>query len=287
MNSFGRFGLVALAIILAGGAAVPVSQAQSRVFSDAIQFNTTGAYLGIQMDDVTASNMAQYKLSSERGVIVRSVAKGSPAESAGLRENDVLLEYAGTPVWSSSQFSRLVQETPPGRKVELAVNREGKRVNLTAQIGTRDGGRQSEGRGGGGAPEDPFGWNFRDFPFRDLYPVPGNRRAPEPEAKPRLGVTLQPLTDQLGEFLGVPGKKGALIASVIESSPSAGKLKSGDVVVGADGKEIREPEDLTRVVREKAEGALTLKVIRDKKEISVIVNLPAAASTGDKGGIKL
>ncbi len=111
------------------------------------------------------------------------------------------------------------------------------------------------------------------FQFRIPNQPDDNSSTPR---RPRLGVTLQPLTDQLGEFLGVPGKKGALVASVAEGSPSAGKLKSGDVIIGADGKSINNPEDLTQIVLNKSEGTITLKVIRDKKEITVAINLPAA-----------
>jgi S1-C subfamily serine protease len=62
---------------------------------------------------------------------------------------------------------------------------------------------------------------------------------------------------------------------VNSGSPSAGKLKSGDVIIGADGKDIESPEALTQLIRSKSQGAVTLRVIRDKKEIKVVVDLPA------------
>ncbi len=284
MSSFGRFGSIVFAVTLACGAALSTSYAQqSRQMPYVFQLNSSGAYLGIEMEDVTAANMSKYKLGSEKGVIVRSVQKRSPAEDAKLQENDVIVDYGGYPVWSSAQFRRLVEETPTGRKVDLVVSRDGKRMNLTAQIGTREG-RQSENRMEI-LPGDQLGQIFRDFPFRNrLSPREDNSRAPD--QKPRLGVTLQPLTDQLGEFLGVPGKKGALISSVKDGSPSAGKLKSGDVVIKADSKEIGDPDDLIEAVNDKSEGSLSLKVIRDKKEITVVVTLPALPAEEGKG-IKL
>jgi S1-C subfamily serine protease len=81
----------------------------------------------------------------------------------------------------------------------------------------------------------------------------------------------------------VPNKKGVLVSSVTEGSPSVGKLKSGDVIIRADAKDIETPEDLTRLVRDKSEGSVDLKVIRDKKEITVVINLPA----GEEKGFKL
>lgn len=281
MNSFSRHRVVVTGValcLLALFGAVPCAPAQTRVIERILQMGGGGSYLGIQMDDVTSSNMSQYKLSAERGVIIRSVVKGSPAEAANLKENDVLLEYAGMQVWSASQLTRLVQETPPGRKVDLVVSRDGKQLKLTAQIGKRDD-RDVVSRIDT-PPDSPRERFFEFFPE-----LPQRRPAARAESRPRLGVTLQPLTDQLAEFLGVPGKKGALIASVERGSPSDGKLKSGDVVTSADGKSIETPEDLSRAVRERSGGAMVLKVIRDKKEITVSVDLPR--EEGEGKGLKL
>jgi serine protease Do len=99
-------------------------------------------------------------------------------------------------------------------------------------------------------------------------------------------LTLQPLTDQLAEFLGVTGKKGAMVTAVTDGSPSAGKLKAGDVIIRAEDKSIVGPEDVARAISGK-EGKLTLAVIRDKKEISVTVELPKVESGSSRGGYRL
>jgi S1-C subfamily serine protease len=279
MSCYPKCLACALAVILACVLIMPSSYAQSREVPNVMVLRTGGAYLGITMADVTAENVSQYKLNSERGVIVRSVAKGSPAESAKLQDEDVILEFGGFQVWSSMQLSRLVEETPPSRKVDIVVSRSGKHVNLTVQLGDRAGMRA------GNRPEilpwDPSGPRMRSYEFR----IPDAREETPQQSdqrKPRLGITMQPLSDQLAEFLGVPGKKGILVSSVTEGSPSAGKLKSGDVIIGADGKSIGTPEDLTQAVRNKSVGTMTFKVIRDKKEITVAVNLPSEDTKGFK-----
>jgi serine protease Do len=279
MSPFFKVGVAVLGLLLLCSAAAPISHAQSRSQPYVLQMNTSGSYLGVTMDDVTSENMAKYKLGSEKGVIVRSVQNGSPAEDAKLQKDDVILEFGGNPVWSSNQFSRLVSETPQGRKVDMVVSRDGKRITVTAKIGSR------------GATDRSYDRNVlpRDFMDR-LFPFqsPGGRedRPSEPAQKPRLGISLQPVTDQLGESWKVPGKKGALVASVVEGSPASGKLEAGDVVIRADEKEIKEPDDLIQAVNEKSEGALVLKVIRDKKEITVTVTLPALPAE-EGGGLKL
>ena len=92
---------------------------------------------------------------------------------------------------------------------------------------------------------------------------------------PRLGVETQPLTEQIAELLGISNTKGALISSVLGGSVSDGKLMAGDVVISVNGREVTSPADLTNFIREASEetGAATIKVIRDKTEVTVGVNL--------------
>jgi len=63
-----------------------------------------------------------------------------------------------------------------------------------------------------------------------------------------LGVTIQPLTEDLAEATGVEGAKGALVADVVAKSPADGKLEPGDVIVGFDGKPVESVRDLPKLV---------------------------------------
>ncbi len=283
-------------LLLAGGI-TPVMFAQTRTPRGVVRVETDGSsYLGIQMEDVTASNMAQYKLTSERGVIVRSVDKGSPAEAAGLQENDVITDYAGMPVLSTMQLARMVRETPVGRKVEITVSRGGKKAPLTAEIGKREGldrGATIMPWGGEGRGFEFFGPDGRSFQFHTpggkgfMFDVPGMNGPIVAFGKPKLGVTLEPLTDQMAQFLGVQGKKGVLVTSVDQGSPAAGKLKAGDVITQADKQSLDSPDDLARIVRDKSDGKIDLTIVRDKKELTLSVDLPKADQSKSTRGYRL
>ncbi len=280
---------------------VPSVMGQAGRARRTVQVVTDGSFLGIEMEDVTSDNMATYKLNAERGVIVRSVEKDSPAEAAGLQKNDVILEYAGTPALSSAQFARMVRETPVGRKVDLVVSRDGKRMNLSAKIGQRGGGSGWDGEQVEVLPRDDSG---RHFEFRMPGPRSFNFHMPDDDSgyfsmpeggrmfyfngneKPRLGVNIQSLTGQLAEFLGVPGRKGALVTAVTEGSPAAGKLKAGDVIVRVEDRSIADAEDLLKAISGK-EGQVTLNIVRDKREMSVTVDLPKTDSKPGRGGFRL
>jgi hypothetical protein len=173
----------------------------------------------------------------------------------------------------------MVQETPVGRKVDLGISRGGNRMNLSATLERRDA-RRVEDRMQL-PPRQRTVPAPKSFPFeRPIVPDQGvDSRA---DRKPQLGVTIQPLTDQLAEFLGVPGKKGILISSVISGSPSDGKLKSGDVIVAANDRELNSPEELTQFIRNAKPGEIKLKIFRDKKESVVTINLPSEGQKGYK-----
>ncbi len=277
-------GIIMLVCVMA----LPYAKAQTGARARIIQLNPDGgAYLGIHMEDVTAGNMAQFKLSKDKGVIVRSVVQGSPAEAAGIQDDDVILEFDGYVVRSTMQFARLVRETPVGREVALVASRDGKRINLTVRLAERE-------RAQANPPNIPDLWRLPpdsdNFQFR-LPDLPGGSSRGilirPANRKPRLGITVQPLTDQLAEFFGVPEKKGVLVASVSDGSPSAGKLQSGDVIISVNGKGIQRPEDLTEFIGNSPGGDISIGVIREKKQITVVVPLPEDNSDYERGGFRL
>lgn len=90
-----------------------------------------------------------------------------------------------------------------------------------------------------------------------------------------LGVRIQQVTDEIAESLNIKPARGALIAGIDDKGPAkpAG-LEPGDVVVKFDGKDIKEPKDLSRVVADTAVGkAVDVIVIRKGEEVTRQVTL--------------
>jgi len=275
MSTRKKYVWASLAICLAAAACVPSLYAQSGILRS-LQFQGSSAFLGVSLRDVAEKDLPEYKLDSVQGVIVRSVVDGSPAEKAGIREDDVLWEFDGIRVRSSAQLSRLVQETPAGREVTVVIRRAGERRTMPVRLEEATIGRRAENQLDLLAPL--FGPGNRGFNF-DTPDSPGGNPVPR-RGSPSLGVTIQPLSEQLAEYLGVPQGKGLLVASVDKGSPSFGKLKAGDVIIRADGKDVATREDLADLVRRADGGSIALKVIRDTKEISITVDLAAEGGRG-------
>jgi serine protease Do len=212
-----------------------------------------GGYLGIGIQEITAERAKVLKLHEEAGVEITRVGPDSPAEKAGLKVGDVVLQYNGMRVEGIEQFSRLVRETPPGREVKIDVFRNGSVQTITARIGQHPPVR-------GPFPEG-FGWSLPDIP----RVFPGLR-------SPVLGVDAEAIDGQLAQFFGV--KEGVLVRSVGKDSPAekAG-IKAGDVITKVDDASVGTPSEISARLRPLAGKAVAVIIVREKKETTVTVQL--------------
>ncbi len=124
-----------------------------------------------------------------------------------------------------------------------------------------------------------FGPNFdfdrdRDGPFFD-FDGPFVRGE-----KPRLGIGMAPISEELKKKYGNDVKSGVFVVEVHEKSAAeeAG-IREGDCFISFDGKPISEPEDLAKAVREAPAGTVEAKIVRKGQEILVKISLPKRKSS--------
>ena len=121
-------GALVLAMAAAVVTAVVHGQSPEREpFIRAFELIGRGAQIGVQVRDVGSDDSK----APPSGVIVDEVQADSPAEKAGVKAGDTILEFDGERVRSAKQFSRLVQETPVGRKVQAVLSRNGQHVTVS------------------------------------------------------------------------------------------------------------------------------------------------------------
>ncbi|CAN5676584.1 hypothetical protein BH20ACI4_BH20ACI4_19510 [soil metagenome] len=234
-----------------------------------------GSYLGVQTVDITKENFSRFGLSEVRGVAIDKVLKDSPAEKAGLQNNDVIVRFDGESVTSVQKLTRLIREVAPDHKVNLTVLRGGSERNIEVTMGKREFDFNTSGVIRGELP------NFENFPTvprvpNAPFPPPGvgdgNVFVWSSGANRQIGVTLTSLSKQLADYFGVTDGKGLLINEVRADSPAAkAGLKAGDVIVEADGKKVENNADLIKTLNEKKEGTISITVIRDKNRQTFIV----------------
>jgi len=94
----------------------------------------------------------------------------------------------------------------------------------------------------------------------------------------RNGIAVEPLSPQLCDFFGVPQNKGVLVRSVDKSSPGAAAgLRAGDVIVRINNETVHDIADWRRAMKAHS-GKVSLAIVRDKREQTVEINLPANSS---------
>jgi serine protease Do len=254
---------MAVAVARAQGPLPPLPAPGEPVNREVMVLDGRGSRLGVMVEDLEPTDKTA-------GVRVDSVDREGPAEKAGLKAGDIVVEYDGERVRSARQFTRLVQETPEGRQVPLAVMRDGRRQTLTATPEARafswnmniDGDRirRDIERGMRGFREfrmEPPAMNFRMEPgFGGMF-LPSDR--------PRLGVSVDSLSDQLAQHFGATNG-GALVTSV-EPGSAAEKagLKAGDVITSINGERVRDADQMVDTMRDVREGEVTVDYLRDKK----------------------
>jgi serine protease Do len=215
-----------------------------------------GSQIGVTVRDVDEADTKISKLPSLAGVLIEDVAADSPAAKAGLKKGDVVVEFDGERVRSVRQFTRLVQETPAGRRTQTG---DGNEFSVFRDL-ARD-------------------FSF-DMPRPAPPPPPAAPKAPVPPAFPdsdtfiwrpntSLGMTVGDLSAQLAEYFGT--KDGVLVTSVADdSAASKAGIKAGDVITSFNGAEVTTPSDLRRRMQRLENGEeFTVGVMRDKKSLTV------------------
>ncbi len=109
-------------------------------------------WLGVAIAEVTEDDVGRLKLREPKGVLVRSVMPGEPADKGGVRADDVILGIDGTRLESPRDLQRVVSSTPVGKKVRVVLLREGQETELEVTIGLY---QEREGSPGEGPRRGP------------------------------------------------------------------------------------------------------------------------------------
>lgn len=264
-----------LAAILASGGGVVAAHAQSRSSRDgflALQ-SMRGSRIGVTVQDLDDSGTRDLK----SGVVVESVDSMGPADKAGLKAGDAIVEFDGERVRSVRQFQRLVEESASGRPVPVVLSRGGQHVNATVTPEAETG--------------SDFGMRLLEAPtlVRPAIPPvpPAPRVAPVPPTPPavdwfssdsplmvmtgrsRLGLVTETLNSQLAGYFGV--KDGALVKSVADGSAGAkAGIKAGDVITSINGSHVSDASEASRAFSALEPAAdFTVEVTREHKSITL------------------
>jgi serine protease Do len=196
------------------GFAVPINQAVAILPQLKTRGRVSRGFMGVGLTDVTPALQRSLSLSVAHGAMVQDVNAASPAERAGLRAYDVIVDVDGRQVLTNEELIRDISARQPGTVVRLGVLRDGRRQGLTVKLAERP------SRGEEAAATDPL----------------GNRPAPrrsEPNGDQPLGVAVRELDRSFVGRLEIPQSVQGVVISRVDPTGSGFQalLRRGFVIM--------------------------------------------------------
>jgi serine protease Do len=194
------------------GFAIPMSMAKTVMEDIVTKGKVIRGWIGVSVQNITASMRTVLNLGSRKGVLVSDVFKSQPADKAGIRRGDVILSISGNDVANANELSLAVSTLKPGSKVPAVIFRSGREMTLQITVEQRS--EAAVSKLGSKTPEQP------------VPPKEANK------SEKRFGLTLFDLTPELRNRYGIPGNlTGLVITSVDQSLTDArASLQEGDVI---------------------------------------------------------
>ena len=186
------------------------------------------AWIGVHFQELTPELAKSFGTKAKGGALIADVQTGSPADKAGLQAGDVVLSVDGSPVKEGRDLLRGVISKRVGQSVKLGILRRGKTLAKTLVTEARPGseelarGRRRPSKGGGTLGKE-------------------------------VGLSLRAIDGELARRLGYQGK-GKVVVSDVSASGAAARagLRPGDVILEADHKQVKTPDDVVKALRDGA-----------------------------------
>jgi len=210
------------------GFAIPINLAR-QIMTQLIETGkVVRGWLGVNIQSVDEDVAREMNLPSTDGALITRVMPGSPAEKAGMQDEDFVVALNGTPIRDQNHLMNIVAGFRPGTVVQVKLIRDGRERTLTVKLGER--------------PEDPN------------QPV----TADEPRAE-ALGLVVADLTEELASEFSILEPTGVVVVEV-EAGSSADQegLRPGDVIKEVDRKPVRTVVEYRRALAERKDRQVVL-----------------------------
>jgi len=119
------------------GFAIPVSTAKMVLEQIVKSGSVTRGWIGVEVQEITPPVAESFKLGSTRGALIAGVLRGGPADKAGVKPGDVLVEVQGKPVADPAGMLNLIAALAPGQSAKVKLKRQGQDVDATVTVGRR------------------------------------------------------------------------------------------------------------------------------------------------------
>ena len=226
------------------GFAIPANAASS-VIDQLIKFGETKrGWLGVRIQEVTKEIAEVEKLKKPKGALVASVGENSPADKAGIKAGDIILEFDGKKINTMRNLPKVVASTKVGKSVELKIWRNKKLISKRLTLGRLE--------------------SSEEFLEKKI------KKVEKEEDIESLKITVREVNDRDISSRKLDKKTtGAVITDISNRSPLANLLDINDIIIEVQKTPIKTITDLKKIVDQifkKGEKTLLLTVINKNNQ---------------------
>lgn len=216
------------------GFAVPANLARYVMQSIIDNGRVIRGFMGVNIQNVDPSLASKFDVKEHSGALVSNVNADSPADKAGIKDGDVIVEFDGKPVLDSRHLKLQVAQTAPGKEVPVKISRDGKEKELTVTL--------------------------KEYPAdKELAK---NTKGDHSSGDPTDGITVDELNAAARQQFSIPKNiNGALITDVDpESAGAQAGLQAGDVILEINRKPVKSSEDAVAMTENLKDDSVLLRV---------------------------
>ena len=222
------------------GFAIPANAA-SNVIDQLIEFGETKrGWLGVRIQEVTKEIADVEKLKKPQGALVASVGENSPADKAGVKAGDIILEFDGKKIDTMRKLPKVVANTKVGKSVQLKIWRNKKSIIKKLTLGRLE--------------------SSEEFKEKKTKTVKKKE-----EVIKSLKISVREVNDVDITTRNLnKNTKGVVITNIENKSPLANVLSINDIIIEVQKTPVRKSSDLNKIVDgifKKGEKTLLLTII--------------------------
>jgi serine protease Do len=212
------------------GFAIPSDMAKKVVAQLKEKGKVVRGRLGVVMQNVTEGMRKQLGIKSEKGAIVTTVEPDGPADKAGFKQYDVIVELNGRPIEDSNDLKFKIADIEPGKKISVKVIRDGKEVTLTPTV-------------------------------EELEPE--EEKGEVASSDKDVGLSLTPMTPALARRYGYRTTEGLLVTEVREySEADKAGLTTGDIILEVNRRKVATVREFESVLKKTTSGDEVILLVR-------------------------
>ena len=215
------------------GFAIPINMAKDPLPDLKIKGKVSRGWIGVAVQDITEDIAQSLKLKDRYGALIAEVFEGDPADRAGLKTGDIVVEVNGKKIKDTHEFSMVIASSHVGDKISVKILRDGKENTFQVVVAER----------------------------REESELAAVREKME-----GFGMTVQEITPEIAQHLGISRKIGVIVTEVQEGSPADEVgIRPMDIILQVNKVKIYSLKDYLREISKKqAKKGILLLIKRGK-----------------------